>query len=697
MAKLDPQDVRGPASGRGADGADGTGSDGAAAPHSEAWTTERDPQSETAAAWTSSENASEPPTRSARAQDLLSDLEKAGAFDKPTQEVEYVDGDVQEGDGSETDTGGKPVSPGADADSAQTASISVDQVREGVARQRAADTAATVRPAAAPPSRPAKPEPADGAGQAPRPSQGPGVRSGAGAVTSKAGSPKKGAAAQSQRTSRSKRRAAQRIAQRTVARFASDPAPTTQPVPIVKVLEGTPYQAPVQAKAKSESEARMILDLAVDIGAMVLRAGAGSSDVEVSVIAACTSMGLPNAEVDLTATALTVHYADPEGKQMTVVRVVREVSPHFAKVSSLHRLVSDMVAGKVDYTQARSRLDAIRAQRRPFPQWLVTLAWGVLVACFVTLIGGRLPSAVLGFGLAIFIDWVGRVIGKTGLPAFFLVMAQSAIATLTAMFAHHVGFISSPQYSVAAGIVLLLPTLGLVSAVQDALSNFPLTAAGRIVETGMGFGGIVSGIACAVVIGNTLELKPMEITVQSSGLSVLTTIIAVIAAFLVGACGAIGFYCARRLVIPAALIGLVGFLVYVGASLVGIENILALLIASTIVGLFCRPVASRLGSPAIVLIVPAIFPLLQGLSIFASVYRMIPVPGEDVPLSVGLGALFAAITANSAIAAGAVLGDFLSRPMSRYAKSRRTAKARAKAEEKLEAMRKDAGIKPSTA
>ncbi len=696
MAKLDPQDVRGPASGRGADGAYGTGNDDAAAPHSEAWPTERDPQSETATAWSSNENASEPPTRSARAQDLLSDLEKAGAFDKPTQEVEYVDGGVPEGAGGGADTAGKPASPSVDADSAQTASISVDQVREGVARQRAADTAATVRPASAPPSRPAKPEPSDGAGQTPRPSQKARPRRTGGAVTSKPGGTKRGTA-QPQRSSGSKRRAAQRIAQRTVARFASDPAPTTQPVPIVKVLEGTPYQAPVQAKAKSESEARMILDLAVDIGAMVLRAGAGSSDVEVSVIAACTSMGLPNAEVDLTATALTVHYADPEGKQMTVVRVVRELSPHFAKVSSLHRLVSDMVAGKVDYTQARSRLDAIRAQRRPFPQWFVTLAWGVLVACFVTLIGGRLPSAVLGFGLAIFIDWVGRVIGKTGLPAFFLIMAQSAIATLTAMLAHHFGFISSPQYSVAAGIVLLLPTLGLVSAVQDALSNFPLTAAGRIVETGMGFGGIVSGIACAVVVGNTLELKPIEITVQSSGLSVLTTIIAVIAAFLVGACGAIGFYCARRLVIPAALIGLLGFLVYVGSALVGIENILALLIASTVVGLFCRPVASRLGSPAIVLIVPAIFPLLQGLSIFASVYRMIPVPGEDVPLSVGLGALFAAITANSAIAAGAVLGDFLSRPMSRYAKSRRTAKARAKAEEKLEAMRKDSGIKPSTA
>lgn len=634
---------------------------------------------EHAAAWDAAEQSHEPPTRSVRAQDLLSDLEKAGAFDKAPPEVQQDEAE--------------PPAPAASPDRAEgsaeapvrTSSIDVREVRERAAEEQRDARSAPNRPDA--PSSPKHPNKKHRRGSSKR-----GKASAPAARLTGDGPHDERSSAATYRSSGSKRRAAQRIAQRTVARIVSDPAPTTQPVPIVKVLEGTPYQAPVQAKAKNEGEARMILDLAVDIGAMVLRAGGGSSDVEVSVIAACTSMGLPNAEVDLTATALTVHYADPEGKQMTVVRVVREMSPHFAKISSLHRLVSDMVAGRVDYTQARSRLDAIRAQRRPYPQWLVTGAWGVLVSCFVLLIGGKAPSAILGFGLAVFIDWIGRVIGKTGLPTFFLIMAQSAIATLVSMIAHHFGLISSPQYAVAAGIVLLLPTLGLVSAVQDALSNFPLTVAGRIVDTGMGFAGIVSGIAIAVVVGNKLELRAIEITVQSSGVSVLTTIVAAVAAFLVGATGAIGFNCARRLILPAAGIGLVGFFVYVGCTLLGITNILALLIASTVVGLGARPIASRMGSPSIVLIVPAIFPLMQGLSIFASVYRMIPVPGEETPLAVGLGALFAAITANSAIAAGAVLGDFLARPMSRYAKARRTARARAKAEAKLDALREETGL-----
>ncbi|MBR7502907.1 threonine/serine exporter family protein, partial [Mycobacterium tuberculosis] len=87
----------------------------------------------------------------------------------------------------------------------------------------------------------------------------------------------------------------------------------TQPVPIITVLKGTPYQAPVQASEPSEDEARMILDLAADIAAIMMRAGAGTNDIEVSVIAACTACGLSTAEVDLTSSTLVVHYSTSAG------------------------------------------------------------------------------------------------------------------------------------------------------------------------------------------------------------------------------------------------------------------------------------------------------------------------------------------------------------------------------------------------
>ena len=96
--------------------------------------------------------------------------------------------------------------------------------------------------------------------------------------------------------------------------------------------------------------------------------------------------------------------------------------------------------------------------------------------------------------------------------------------------------------------------------------------------------------------------------------------------------------------------------------MIGLGTIITSLIAATVVGFLCRPIALWRGAPAIVMLIPAIFPLLQGLSIFSAVYEIVQ-PQDAMPLSAGLSSLFTAVTANAALAVGAVLGNFLARPL----------------------------------
>ncbi|MFB9776182.1 threonine/serine exporter family protein [Brevibacterium otitidis] len=468
----------------------------------------------------------------------------------------------------------------------------------------------------------------------------------------------------------SSKRMAERLARKAVGQITGDSAPATDPIPIVATLKGTPYQAPVMSQAKGEEEARKIMELAVEIGAIMLRAGAPTSDVEVSVIATCTALGLPTAEVDLTSNSLTVHYSDPEGRLLNVMRVSREESIHFSKLASVHKLVSDIVDGKVEYLEASERIDAIRQQRRPFANWFVAVAWGVLVSCFVILLGGSAVAAAIGFGMAIVIDRFGGLLARLNVPPFFTVMGQSTFATVLAMAAWTFGLIALPQFLVAAGIVLLLPTAGLIAAVQDSLTNFPLTASAKAVTVGTTLAGIVSGIALGLMIGRAAGLSPIEVIVTSSGIEALTTIISLIAAILVGMCGAIGMQASKRQILVAGLIGGIGFVVYVGCSLLGLGNVVTCFIAASVVGLIVRPVALHRGAPPIVLMLPAIFPLLQGLSIFSAAYQIVQ-PQDAIPLSMGLSSLFTAVTANAAIAVGAVFGDFLARPIYRRVRKRR--------------------------
>ena len=478
-------------------------------------------------------------------------------------------------------------------------------------------------------------------------------------------------------------RAAQRIARRAVEKIVEDPSPTTQPIPIVAVLRGTPYSAPVQAAAKSEDEARMILDLAVDMGQMMLRAGASSQDVEVSVIATCTACGLSTAEVDLTSNSLTVHYTDPEGRMVTVMRVNREDSVHFAKLSAFHALVTDLVDGKIDYERARERLDAIRKQKRPYPEWLVDIAWGGLVAGVVNLVGGSLMSSLLGFFIAIASRRFGALLKRTGMPDFFITVIQATAITVLSMGAATIDVIGRPQFLVAAGIILLLPTMALVSAVQDALTEFPLTASGRVISVGLTFAAIVTGIAAGIMIGQAAGLRTIEVILPGTGTQFLTTLLSLVAALLVAAGGAIGMQAQKRLIIPASLIGLAGFAVMVACLVAGVNGILTSFVSSTLVGLLARPIAHRFGAPAIALVVPGIYPLLSGLSIFNAAFLIVQ-PEESVGLSQGLSSLFTAIIVNSALAVGAVFGTFLATWMP-YGQGRR-AKAVDTAVDKAETM-----------
>ena len=505
------------------------------------------------------------------------------------------------------------------------------------------------------------------------------------AAAAKAAKPERGGRSKPRTDHRgASQRIAQRVARRTVGKLVSGTTENTQPVPIVTALKGTPYQAPVQAKEPSEDEARMILDLAADIAAMMMRAGAGTSDVEVSVIAACTACGLATVEVDLTSNTLVVHYSTSDGRLLTVMRVNRGESTHFAKLASVHKLVTDLVDGRLEFHEARSRLDAIRTQRRPFPEWFTTGAWGFMVGALVLLLGGGPIAVPLGITMAIVVFQLGKLLGRTHLPAFFITALQAASATLIATIAGDIGIIASPQYLVAAGIVLLLPTQSLYSAVQDALTNFPLTAAGRVVGVFMTLAGIVSGIALGIVCGQAIGLGHIEVLVPKTSPHVVTAILSMVAAAVVSMSGAVAMSARRRFILPAALVGLASHITMMSLTLLDVDNVLASLLAATVTGFLSRPLALRLGAPAIVLMIPGIYTLLQGLSIFTAVYQ-IASESENVSFAVGLSSLFTAILANAALAVGAVLGSYLALPLKNL--KSQNFKSQSSAEEKVEEVR----------
>jgi uncharacterized membrane protein YjjP (DUF1212 family) len=470
----------------------------------------------------------------------------------------------------------------------------------------------------------------------------------------------------------------------------------TEPVPLVDSLRRTPYRDPNQLELTgSDDEAGTAIDLAVRVGELLLRCGAGARDVESGVIAVAAASGLDNLEVDITNQSLLVQGRTPAGTLMTMLRVVRSTSRDFARLVAVHRLVEDLAAGRVDLDEATARLRRLRRQKRPWPRWFVSLAYGGLAASVAMLLGAGATAILLGLVSSVLVDRVGIGLGRVGLPAFYVSAVGGTIATMFAWLVFVLGRWGSLgvsaedfAYVVAGGIVVLLPGRAMASSVEDAITGFPVTGAGRLFGVLLTAAGIIVGVAAglsmALRAGRALDLgmaAPHALSFAGSGAS---TAVRVVAGALGAAASSITMRSRRRLVLPSAVLGGLGLLcvdLLHGAA--GLGNLTALAIACVAIGFAGRLLALRLGAPGLVLIVPAVAPLLPGLKIFRGMYELVSGTvigqgGQSVTAATtgGVTTLLGASAAALAIATGAVLGETMAAPLDRGIIRQRRARRR---------------------
>jgi uncharacterized membrane protein YjjP (DUF1212 family) len=79
------------------------------------------------------------------------------------------------------------------------------------------------------------------------------------------------------------------------------------------------------------------------LGDLLVASGAATSDVEASVMAAASALGVPRTEVDVTFNAVTIMLFRDDGPPVTQVRVVRQRSANYARLVAIHSLVVDLV------------------------------------------------------------------------------------------------------------------------------------------------------------------------------------------------------------------------------------------------------------------------------------------------------------------------------------------------------------------
>ncbi len=411
------------------------------------------------------------------------------------------------------------------------------------------------------------------------------------------------------------------------------------------------------------------LELALRIGEVQMATGAGAADVTATILAVTSALGLPQCEVDVIYTSITVTcHRGTEMAPVTAVRVVRSRKLDYSRLTAVEELVKRITRGQISAEDAYAELRKVNAAPHPYPRWVATLALGGMAASVTVFINGDPATALLAFFVSALIDRVGRVLNRYALPMFFQQTIGGLIATLITMAAvsSDIGAFKSPGLVAAAAITVLLSGLGTVTAVQDAITGYNVTAAGRSMEVALMSAGLITGVVIALEIALALgfERTPLPKLPPPSaiGLPILMLAGAGTAGFF-----ALSSYSRVRPLLVAAVAGMVGAGTYGAIRLSGGDAILATAVAATLVGFSGGLLARRLRVTPLVVAVSGITPLLPGLTTYRGLYELAVAPVEEFTAQVlpvaDITTLMKAIALGLALAAGVVLGEYLAQPV----------------------------------
>jgi uncharacterized membrane protein YjjB (DUF3815 family) len=276
------------------------------------------------------------------------------------------------------------------------------------------------------------------------------------------------------------------------------------------------------------------------------------------------------------------------------------------------------------------------------------------------LLGGGWLITLVAVVTAVLIEISNRWFHRQRLPAFYQQVAGAFVATAVALVLYAVHAPVKPSLVVAAGIIMLLAGIALTGAVQDAITGYYVTAAARSLEAMLLTGGIIAGVSLGITVGIKLGL-PLAIEAQTIQLANLP--IMVCSGALMSVAFAFASYSPLRSLLPIAVVGALGSLVFTLMARADFGPAWSTAAAAFLVGLGGYSLGRRSGVPPLIVVVSGTVPLLPGLTIYKGLFEVM----SDGSLT-GIVSLATAVAICVALASGVILGEYVAQPIRREAR-----------------------------
>jgi uncharacterized membrane protein YjjP (DUF1212 family) len=405
-------------------------------------------------------------------------------------------------------------------------------------------------------------------------------------------------------------------------------------------------------------ETYQTLDLALRVGELLLSSGAGAADVTATMQALTRHYGLRNVDIDVTFTLLRISYQeDPDEMPVLLNRSVSSRDIDYDDLTRVHVLIGEVLRDEVALGEARAEVARISSTGHYLPKWAIVAGHGLVGGGIAVVLDGGVVVTLIATVASVLVTVLTRTMNRTRWPMFYQQVAGGLLATLLALGATRIDGGLSTSLVITANIVMLLSGIGFMGAIQDALSGFYLTSGARVIEAMLATAGLIAGVSAGLAVAprlglDVLYIGPGQTSLGAPGFVVLGSIVAAVAF-------AVTCYAPWRALPAIAATTLMANIVYLAVTDPRQSQPWAAACAAIVIGVASYSVAGVVRVPPLVVVVPALVPMLPGLLIYRGLSYM------STGDSQGILSLTNAAATTIALAAGVILGEYASQPLKR--------------------------------
>ena len=246
------------------------------------------------------------------------------------------------------------------------------------------------------------------------------------------------------------------------------------------------YEAPPKRENMMPVEGREpdlagdILDIALDVGAEMLRCGAEIHRVEDTVERICRAYGAREVEVFAITSLILAEIRLADDTYSTQTRRIYGSRNHLARLEKLNALSREICADPKGRTEVTVRINEIK-KYRPVPAWLCYIGGMLATGGFAVFFGGGwldgLAAAAIGL-LMIFIDRHQAL----AINAMARTVVGSFLAGTLALLCAKMGFGHSADKIITGTIMLEIPGVAFGNSLRDLLSGDTIAGSIRLVQ-----------------------------------------------------------------------------------------------------------------------------------------------------------------------------------------------------------------------